>query len=309
MTYFYPNEKISAMILKRESFGVTMKQSIEIYQSGEMEIEVSVEYETVWLNRQQLADLFGRDVKTIGKHISNIFKDNELQKEATVANFATVQNEGGREVTREIEYYNLDVIISVGYRVKSQKGVAFRQWATKVLKNYISNGYAINADKITHDRFVSLKQEVQLLQHKVSNIDTRLHDNSLSPTQGIFYDGQVFDAYAFVAKLIKSAEISIKLVDNYIDESVLTLFAKNQDVEVTIYTKTISKQLKLDLKKYNAQYHPITLKRFYASHDRFLILDENEVYHIGASLKDLGKKWFAFSKMSGESLGLMGKLL
>ncbi len=286
-----------------------MKHSVEIYQSGEIEIRVSVEDETVWLHRQQLAELFGRDVKTIGKHISNVFKDKELQKEATVANFATVQNEGGREVTREIEYYNLDVIISVGYRVKSQKGVAFRQWATKVLKNYISNGYAINADKITHDRFISLEQEVQSLHHRVSNIDTRLQDNSLTPTQGIFYDGQVFDAYAFVAKLIKSAKTSIKLVDNYIDESVLTLFSKNQDVQVTIYTKTISKQLKLDLKKYNAQYHPIELKRFDASHDRFLILDDVEVYHIGASLKDLGKKWFAFSKMSGESLGLMGKLV
>jgi len=282
-----------------------MNKSIEIYQSGEIEIRVSVNDETVWLNRQQLAELFDRDVKTIGKHIANVFKDKELDKTATVANFATVQNEGAREVSREIEYYNLDVIISIGYRVKSQKGVSFRQWATRVLKNYISNGYTINAEKITHERFVSLEQEVQSLQHKVN----LLEDKKITPSQGIFYNGQVFDAYVFVSDIIKSAKHSIKLVDNYIDESVLTLFSKNQNIQVTIYTKNISKQLKLDLKKYNAQYKPIEVKRFDASHDRFLILDETEVYHIGASLKDLGKKWFAFSKMRGESLGLMGKLV
>jgi len=280
-------------------------KSIEIYQSGEIEIRVSVDDETVWLNRQQLAELFDRDIKTIGKHIANVFKDKELDKMATVANFATVQNEGGREVTREIEYYNLDVIISIGYRVKSQKGVSFRQWATRVLKNYISNGYTINAEKITHERFVLLEHEVQSLQHKVN----LLEDKKITPSQGIFYDGQVFDAYVFVADIIKSAKHSIKLVDNYIDESVLTLFSKNPHIKVTIYTKNISKQLQLDLKKYNAQYQNIEIKKFDAAHDRFLIIDESEVYHIGASLKDLGKKWFAFSKMSGESLGLMGKLL
>jgi len=280
-------------------------KSIEIYQSGEIEIRVSVDDETVWLNRQQLSELFDRDVKTIGKHIANVFKDKELDKMATVANFATVQNEGGREVSREIEYYNLDVIISIGYRVKSQKGVSFRQWATRVLKNYISNGYTINAEKITHERFVSLEQEVHSLQHKVN----LLEDKKITPSQGIFYNGQVFDAYVFVADIIKSAKHSIKLVDNYIDESVLTLFSKNPHIKVTIYTKNISKQLQLDLRKYNAQYHNIDLKKFDASHDRFLIIDESEVYHIGASLKDLGKKWFAFSKMSGESLGLMGKLV
>ena len=280
-------------------------KSIEIYQSGEIEIRVSVDDETVWLNRQQLSELFDRDVKTIGKHIANVFKDKELDKMATVANFATVQNEGGREVTREIEYYNLDVIISIGYRVKSQKGVSFRQWATRVLKNYISNGYTINAEKITHERFVSLEQEVHSLQHKVN----LLEDKNMTPSQGIFYDGQVFDAYVFMADLIKSAKSSIKLVDNYIDESILTLFSKNPHIKVTIYTKNICKQLKLDLKKYNAQYQNIEIKKFDAAHDRFLIIDESEVYHIGASLKDLGKKWFAFSKMSGESLGLMGKLV
>jgi len=282
-----------------------MNSHIEMYQSGEIEIEVSVNHETVWLNRVQLAELFGRDIKTIGKHISNVFKEKELEKIAVVANFATTASDGK---TYNVEYYNLDVIISIGYRVKSQKGVAFRQWATKVLKNYITNGYAINGDKITNERFVSLETDVAQLKEKVGSMSTLLEDTSLSPTQGIFYDGQVFDAYVFMAKLIKSAKHSIVLVDNYIDESVLTLFSKNQNIEVILYTKTISKQLKLDVDKYNTQYKPIVVKKLDASHDRFLIIDEVEVYHVGASLKDLGKKWFAFSRMDAQSLGILERL-
>ena len=166
-----------------------MNSHIEMYQSGEIEIEVSVNHETVWLNRVQLAELFGRDIKTIGKHISNVFKEKELEKIAVVANFATTASDGK---TYNVEYYNLDVIISIGYRVKSQKGVAFRQWATKVLKNYITNGYAINGDKITNERFVSLETDVAQLKEKVGSMSTLLEDTSLSPTQGIFYDGQVF---------------------------------------------------------------------------------------------------------------------
>jgi hypothetical protein len=285
-----------------------MNNYIAIYQSGEIEVEVSIENETVWLSRQQLSSLFDRDIKTIGKHITNVFKEKELEKDTTVAKFATVQNEGGREVTREIEYYNLDVIISVGYRVKSQKGVAFRQWATSILKSYITNGYAINSDKITNERFVSLENDVAQLKERVGSISTLLEDTSLSPAQGIFYDGQVFDAYVFISKLIKRAKHSIRLIDNYIDESILTLFSKNQNIQITIYTKNITKQLKLDLKKYNSQYRPIEVKKFDVSHDRFLILDDTEIYHIGASLKDLGKKWFAFSKMDSESLGILERL-
>ena len=280
-------------------------KNIEIYKNGEIEVEVSIEHETVWLNRQQLAKLFERDVKTIGKHIVNVFKEKELEKIAVVAKFATTAKDGK---TYNVEYYNLDVIISVGYRVKSQKGVAFRQWATKVLKNYVYNGYAINGDKITNERFVSLEKDVFELKKQIGTISNLLNKSSIQPKQGIFYDGQVFDAYEFIAKLIKSAKCSIVLIDNYIDESVLTLFSKNQNVQVLIYTKNISKQLKLDLKKYNAQYKPIEIKHFDVSHDRFVIIDEKEVYHIGASLKDLGKKWFAFSKMDVESLGILGKL-
>jgi hypothetical protein len=282
-----------------------MNNHIAIYQSGEIEVEVSIENETVWLSRQQLSSLFDRDIKTIGKHITNVFKEKELEKIAVVANFATTASDGK---IYNVEHYNLDVIISVGYRVKSQKGVAFRQWATSILKSYITNGYAINSDKITNERFVSLENDVAQLKERVGSISTLLEDTSLSPAQGIFYDGQVFDAYVFISKLIKRAKHSIRLIDNYIDESILTLFSKNQNIQITIYTKNITKQLKLDLKKYNSQYRPIEVKKFDVSHDRFLILDDTEIYHIGASLKDLGKRWFAFSKMDSESLGILERL-
>ncbi len=276
-----------------------------IYTNGEIELQVSINSETVWLNRQQISELFDRDVKTIGKHINNVFKEEELFKDSVVANFATTAKDGK---TYNIEHYNLDVIISIGYRVKSHKGVKFRQWATSVLKSYIADGYAINSEKITHQRFKELESDVDILKQEMSDIKSKVKNNILEYTSGIFYDGQTFDAYVFIADIIKSTKSSIKLIDNYIDESVLTLFSKNQNIKVTIYTKTITKQLKLDLEKYNSQYSNIEIKKFDSSHDRFLIVDEKEVYHIGASLKDLGKKWFGFSKMDSESFEMMGRL-
>jgi hypothetical protein len=284
------------------------KSNIIVYNDGELELKVSLENETVWLNRNQIAELFGRDVKTIGKHITNVFNDGELNRIAVVANFATVQNEGGREILRDIEYYNLDVIISIGYRVKSQKGVRFRQWATSVLKNYIQNGFVINSDKITNDRFVSLENEVRFLKSKVENISNLLEDKTLKAKQGIFYDGQIFDAYVFVNDLLKIAVDEVVLIDNYIDETVFTLFSKYPNIKIKIYTQNISKQLKLDFEKYSKQYKNIELKEFKNSHDRFLIIDKKETYHLGASLKDLGKKWFAFSKFEIENLKILEKL-
>lgn len=144
--------------------------------------------------------------------------------------------------------------------------------------------------------------------HKVEKIINALENETIKPKQGIFYDGQIFDAYKFVTTLIKGANKSIVLIDNYIDETVLTLFSKNQKVEITIYTKNINKQLKLDLEKYNAQYKPIKIKTFRKAHDRFLIIDDKDIYHIGASLKDLGKKWFAFSKFDKDAIELLSKL-
>jgi len=281
-----------------------MKNEIVLYKPDELSIqlEVLVENETVWLNRQQIATLFGRDVKTIGKHVNNVYSEGELERKSTVANFATVQNEGDRIVERMIDYYNLDVIISVGYRVKSKQGTQFRIWATKVLKDYLIKGYSINT------RINRIEDRVDELNQKVQEID--LHINSkLLPTQGIFFDGQIFDAYQFVSDLIRSAEKSIILIDNYLDDSVLTILNKrNKGVKAQIYTEKIKEDFKLDLQKYNAQYENIDVIIFKKSHDRFLIIDEKIVYHLGASLKDLGKKWFAFSKMETQILELLEKM-
>jgi hypothetical protein len=275
-----------------------MKDEIILYRPNEIaeHIEVRLDEETVWLNRQQISELFGRDVKTIGKHINNVFSEGELDKIATVAKFATVQNEGGRKVERQVEFYNLDVIISVGYRVKSQQGTQFRIWANRILKDYLLKGYAIN------NRINRLEENVENIKNKVNEIDLQINTH-LIPTQGVFFDGQVFDAYVLASKIIGTAKKSIVLIDNYVDETVLVhLSKKNKNVAVTILTKSISKQLQLDVQKANEQYGDFKVKQFSQSHDRFLIIDEKEVYHLGASLKDLGKKWFAFSKMDKSSV-------
>ena len=284
------------------------KSNIIVYNDGELELNVSIEQESVWLNLNQICELFDRDKSVISRHIKNIFLEKELEKISTVAKYATVQFEGGREILRDIEYYNLDVIISVGYRVKSQKGVKFRQWATSILKNYIQNGYAINGEKITNQRFKELENEVLLLKSKVENISNSLEDKTLKRKQDIFYDGQIFDAYIFINDLLKRAVDEIILIDNYIDETVFTLFSKYPNIKIKIYTHTISKSLKLDFEKYQKQYKNVELFEFKNSHDRFLIIDKKEVYHIGASLKDLGKKWFAFSKFEIENLKILEKL-
>ena len=281
-----------------------MKNEIILYQSGELaeHLEVRLKEETVWLNRVQIATLFGRDVKTIGKHINNVFYEGELDKNSTVANFATVQLEGGRKIERQIEYYNLDVIISVGYRVKSKQGTQFRIWATNVLRDYLLKGYALN------HRMDKIENNYDSLSKEVKQISLQLKTQEL-PNQGIFFEGQIFDAYVFVADIIKKARTEIILIDNYVDETVLTLLAKRtKNVAATIYTKTTSKALKLDIDKHNSQYPTIELKIFANSHDRFLIIDQKELYHLGASLKDLGKKWFAFSKMDSLTADVLAKL-
>ena len=273
-----------------------MKQGeIIMYQPDEsIRLEVRMEEETVWLNLNQMSLLFGRDKSVISRHIRNVYIEGELLRESTVANFATVHDENGRRVSRNIEYYNLDVIISVGYRVKSIQGTRFRQWANSVLKEYLLRGYAIN-------------QRFERLERRVTEHDAVLSEHSnkleffvraaLPPKEGVFYDGQIFDAYAFASELIKSARQRIVLIDNYIDESVLLMLAKrNEGVTAEIVTRQTNGTLALDIDRHNRQYPPITIRESPRYHDRFLIVDDI-VYHIGASLKDLGKKLFAFSKM------------
>jgi hypothetical protein len=215
---------------------------------------------------------------------------------STVAKFATVQNEGSRLVERQVEHYNLDVIISVGYRVKSKQGTQFRIWATRVLKDYLLKGYAIN------NRMNRLEDNFESLKSKVNQIDLQINTH-LIPTQGVFFEGQVFDAYKLASIIIRSAQKNIVLIDNYIDENTLThLSKKNQGVKVLLLTKTISKQILLDVQKANAQFGDFELQTFTQSHDRFIILDQKEVYHLGASLKDLGRKWFGFSRLEPKSV-------
>jgi len=279
-----------------------MKNEIILYRPNELaeHIEVRFNEDTVWLSRQQIAELFGRDVKTIGKHINNVFREGELCKDVVVAKFATTTQHGaieGKTQTTNLEHYNLDVIISVGYRVKSQQGTQFRIWATGKLKDYLLKGYAIN------NRMNRIEDNVEALKNKVDEIDLQINTH-LIPTQGIFSDGQVFDAYELTSKIIRSAKNSIVLIDNYINESTLTHLAKkNKGVKVLLLTKSINKQLRLDVQKADAQYGGFEVKQFNKSHDRFIIIDDGkEIYHIGASLKDLGKKWFAFSKMDKHSI-------
>lgn len=275
-----------------------MKNEIVLFQSGELaeHIEVRLDEDTVWLTLNQMAQLFNRDKSVISRHLRNVFREGELNQEATVAKNTTVQIESGRKVQRVIDYYNLDAIISVGYRVNSKQGTQFRIWATNVLRDYLLKGYVMN------QRMDRIENQYENLSKEVQQISLQLKTQEL-PNQGIFFDGQIFDAYAFFSEIIKKTKEEIILIDNYIDESTLIhLSKKNKNVKVIFLTKKLSKQLDLDIKKANEQYGGFEIQSFAKSHDRFLIIDKNTVYHIGASLKDLGKKWFAFTKMDKVSV-------
>jgi len=267
-----------------------MKNEIILYQPNEIaeHIEVMLEDETVWLTQAQMATLFDQTKQNISLHINNCFREKELDMNSVVKESLTTAKDGKKYNTK---IYNLDVIISVGYRVKSKQGTQFRIWATRVLKEYLLKGYAIN------NRMNRLEDNLENLKNKVDQIDLQIH-TQLIPPQGVFFDGQIFDAYELASKIIRSARMSIILIDNYIDENTLThLSKKGEKVKVQLFTKSISKLITLDVKKANEQYGNFEVKEFTISHDRFLIIDHKELYHLGASLKDLGKKWFAFSRM------------
>ena len=273
------------------------KGEIILYQpDNSLKLEVRLEDETVWLAQIQIAKLFAVDRSVITRHIQNIFYTGELEEDGTCAIFAHVGNSGKQQY--RTRYYNLDVILSVGYRVNSVNATSFRRWASRVIKDYLLRGYAIN-------------QRVERLEYRMTETEQKvdfLVKTESQPREGIFFDGQVFDAYIFVADLIKSAKKSITLIDNYLDESVLLLLTKRaKGVKATVFTAKISPQFQLDLNKHNAQYPPVHIHVFTRSHDRFLIIDK-DVYLIGASLKDLGKKWFAFSKMVQDAKVLLQNL-
>ena len=260
---------------------------IILYQPDEaVRLEVRLEDETVWLTQEQIADLFGTKRPAITKHLNNIYKSGELDIDSTCSILEHMGNDGKQRYTTK--YYNLDAILSIGYWVNSKNATLFRKWANSVLKDYLLKGYSINK------RLSELERTVA--QH-TEKIDFFVR-TALPPVEGVFYNGQIFDAYKFATDLVKSARRSIVLIDNYVDETVLLMLSKRSvGVSATIYTQRITQQLQLDLDRHNSQYPPIDIRTYRDSHDRFLIVDETDVYHIGASLKDLGKKMFAFSKL------------
>ena len=267
---------------------------IVMYQPDEtIRLEVKVENETVWLTQQQMAELFQKDQSVVARHINNAFKEGELDENS---NMHFLHNT--RYKYRPTKVYSLDVIISVGYRVKSKRGTAFRQWANKVLKDYLLRGFAINQriaqiEQRTDTRFESHAARISALEDKVDFFVR----SSQPPVEGIFYDGQIFDAYAQIINLIKQAKRSIILIDNYINVDTLTMLSnRSSGVTATIYTRQLNQQQQLDLQRHNQQYPPIDIHTTQRNHDRFLIIDD-VVYLFGASLKDAGKKLFAYIKM------------
>ena len=261
---------------------------IILYQpDSSIRLEVRMEEETVWLTQAQMAMLFGCSIDNISLHLKNLYAEGEIDVETTSEEISVVRTEGKRQVVRKIMHYNLDAILSVGYRVSSKSATRFRQWATSVLKDYLLRGYAIN-------------QRIERLEQRVTKTEEQIGffvRTALPPVEGIFYDGQVFDAYAFAADLIRSARKRVILIDNYVDDSVLLTLAKREEgVSAEIVTRHVAETLKLDLERHNRQYPPVAIRECERYHDRFLIIDDT-VYHLGASLKDLGKKMFAFNRM------------
>lgn len=284
-----------------------MEQNIDLKQNGEIilyqpdssiRLEVRMEEETLWLTQAQMATLFACSQDNIGLHLKNLYAEGEIKQDATTEEISVVRFEGNRRVTRRIMHYNLDAILSVGYRVSSKNATKFRQWATAVLKEYLLRGYAVN-------------RRIERLEQRVSKTEEQIGffvRTALPPKEGIFYDGQIFDAYAFASDLIRSTRKRIILIDNYIDDSVLLMLAKRkEDVTAEIITRggcrNATALQSLDLERYNRQYPPITVTECDRYHDRFLIIDDT-VYHLGASLKDLGKKLFAFCRMEMGVAGL-----
>ena len=282
----------------------TMKENeIVLYQPDEtVRLEVRIENETVWLNQAQMAVLFGTKRQAITKHIKNIFDCGELQKEATCSILELVRLEGSRNVTRQIEFYNLDVIISVGYRVNTMSGIHFRQWATSVLKERLLKGIRIDTRLTQMEERIDrrLSAHDKTLQSHEEKIDFFIRTN-LPPVEGVLFEGQVLDARLFAENLIKTAQQEVVLIDNYIDASDFDILeCRNANVEATIFVERITPAQtgrKTELRATRTRVH-----------DRFLIID-NQVYHLGASLKDLGRKLFAFSKMGLDKMMLMGQVI
>ena len=270
-----------------------------------LDVNISPLEKTIWINIEQMSVLFERDRSVISKHIKNIFLEGELSEDSVCAFFAHTANDGK---IYNVKYYNLDVVISVGYRVKSKRGVLFRQWASNIIQDYLIKGYAINEERslVTNENYVRLINKVESLDERVSNIENNYKPQEFKSSQ-LFFDGQLYDAYTLIQSIFESANNEIIIIDNYVDRSILDrLVVKKQNVQVIIYTSINSKLLGRDINTFNSQYGGLDVRYTTNVHNRYIIIDQNKIYHLGHSIKDLGKKIFSISESDSN---LISKLL
>ena len=270
-----------------------------------LDVNISPLEKTIWISIEQMSVLFERDRSVISKHIKNIFLEGELLEDSVCAFFAHTANDGK---VYNIKYYNLDVVISVGYRVKSKRGVLFRQWASNIIQDYLIKGYAINEERslVTNENYVRLINKVESLDERVSNIENNYKPQDFKSSQ-LFFDGQLYDAYTLIQSLFESANNEIIIIDNYVDRTILDrLVVKKNNVQVIIYTSINTRLLGRDIKTFNSQYGGLDVRYTTNVHDRYIIIDQNKIYHLGHSIKDLGKKIFSISE---SDINLIPKLL
>jgi len=282
----------------------------------ELEVSVSPNEETIWMSLDQISLLFDRDKSVISRHIKNIFCDKELKESVVVAKNATTASDGK---TYQVTFYNLDMIISVGYRVNSKRGTVFRKWANKVLKEYLLKGYVINENRtiVTNNNFNNLLLIVNDIKTNQLNVNERLEKienkvfNKEYGLNKIFYNGQFYDAYTLIQSIFESAKNEIIIIDSYVDRTILDrLVVKKKSVKVVIYTSiTTSKILGKDITTFNKQYGNLDVRYTNKVHDRYIVIDKVKLYHLGASIKDLGRKIFSISESDSSLIkGLLNNI-
>ena len=275
--------------------------------SVEVDVTVSPFEDTVWLSQEQMALLFNVNVPAVNKHIKNIISEKELDEGSTVSKMEIVRYEGNRRVKRNINIYNLDMIISVGYRVNSVEGIKFRKWANEVLKEYLLRGYIINEERslVTNENYVRLINKVESLNERVNNIEKEYKPKEFKNSQ-LFFDGEFYDAYTLIQSLFESAHTEIIIIDNYVDRTILDrLVVKNSNVQVVIYTSINSRLLARDINAFNNQYGRLDVRYTTNVHDRYIIIDQRKLYHLGHSIKDLGKKIFSISESDNNLISVL----
>ena len=282
------------------------KYEIVKFVDDEVKLDVNISplEKTIWINIEQISVLFERDRSVISKHIKNIFLEGELLEESVCAFFAHTANDGK---IYNVKYYNLDVVISVGYRVKSKRGVLFRQWASNIIQEYLIKGYAINEERalVTNENYVRLINKVESLDERVNNIEKEYKPKEFKNSQ-LFFDGEIYDAYTLIQSLFESAHTEIIIIDNYIDRTILDrLVVKNSNVQVVIYTSINSRLLGRDIDAFNKQYGSLDVRYTTNVHDRYIIIDQRKLYHLGHSIKDLGKKIFSISESDNNLISVL----